>query len=163
MRELKLRLFVTATAFLTQSLFSNVVLAQDSAAGQSEEEQATTGIEDIVVTATRREARLQQVPVAVTALGDDALQSADVSTVRALTQVVPGFVGSRNMGVFQPVVRGVGSTGISIATNRTSPPMWMASTSPNLQPTGSIWSRWNGSKCYAARKVRRLVAMRRAG
>lgn len=114
MRGLKLRLFVTATTILTQSLFSNVALAQDSAATQSEEEQATTGIEDIVVTATRREARLQQVPVAVTALGGDALQSADVSTVRTLTQLVPGFVGSRNMGVFQPVVRGVGSTGISI-------------------------------------------------
>jgi iron complex outermembrane receptor protein len=34
------------------------------------------------------------------ALGSDALAT--------------GFVGSRNMGVFQPVVRGVGSTGISI-------------------------------------------------
>ncbi len=69
---------------------------------------------DIIVTATRREARLQDVPVAVTAVSGDTLASADVSTLRTLTQVVPGFVGSRNMGVFQPVVRGVGSTGISI-------------------------------------------------
>ncbi|CCA92434.1 TonB-dependent receptor [Novosphingobium sp. PP1Y] len=114
MKRFKVRLFATATVVLAQSLFSSVVQAQDTAAAQPEDEQATTGIEDIVVTATRREARLQQVPVAVTAIGGDALQSADVSTVRTLTQVVPGFVGSRNMGVFQPVVRGVGSTGISI-------------------------------------------------
>lgn len=114
MKELQINLFVTAAAVLAQSLVPSVALAQDTTAEQPKDEQASTGIEDIVVTATRREARLQQVPVAVTALGGDALQSADVSTVRTLTQLVPGFVGSRNMGVFQPVVRGVGSTGISI-------------------------------------------------
>lgn len=69
---------------------------------------------DIVVTATRREARLQDVPVAVTAISGESLAAADVSTLRTLTQVTPGFIGSRNMGVFQPVIRGVGSTGISI-------------------------------------------------
>lgn len=114
MTEFKSRLFATAAFMLAQSLVSHAALAQDTVAEQPKEDQASTGIEDIVVTATRREARLQQVPVAVTAIGGDSLQSADVSTVRTLTQVVPGFVGSRNMGVFQPVVRGVGSTGISI-------------------------------------------------
>lgn len=72
------------------------------------------GIGDIIVTATRREERLQDVPAAVTAVTGDALAGAGLSTVRELTQVIPGFIGSRNMGVFQPVVRGVGSTGISI-------------------------------------------------
>ena len=71
------------------------------------------GLEDIVVTATRREERLQDVPVTVTAITAQSLAVADVATVRELTQVVPGFVGSRNAGVFQPVIRGVGSTGIS--------------------------------------------------
>jgi iron complex outermembrane receptor protein len=114
MKEFKLRLFATAAAVLTLPLVSQTALAQEVAGEQPADEQASTGIEDIIVTATRRDAKLQQVPVAVTALGGDALQSADVSTVRTLTQLVPGFVGSRNMGVFQPVVRGVGSTGISI-------------------------------------------------
>lgn len=72
------------------------------------------GLEDIVVTATRREERLQDVPVTVTAITAQSLAVADVATVRDLTQVIPGFVGSRNAGVFQPVIRGVGSTGISI-------------------------------------------------
>ena len=71
------------------------------------------GLEDIVVTATRREERLQDVPVTVTAITAQSLAVADVTTVRDLTQVIPGFVGSRNAGVFQPVIRGVGSTGIS--------------------------------------------------
>jgi len=71
------------------------------------------GLEDIVVTATRREERLQDIPVTVTAITAQSLANADVATVRDLTQVIPGFIGSRNAGVFQPVIRGVGSTGIS--------------------------------------------------
>lgn len=98
------------------ALTSHLALAQNVGTPASQEEMAEdqTGLGDIVVTATRREAKLQDVPVAVTAITGDALASADVSTVRSLTQVVPGFIGSRNMGVFQPVVRGVGSTGISV-------------------------------------------------
>lgn len=90
--------------------------AQDTvpAAEAEPEAQSSSGISDIIVTATRREERLQDVAVAVTAITGDSLSAADVSTVRSLTQVVPGFIGSRNMGVFQPVIRGVGSTGISI-------------------------------------------------
>jgi len=102
--------------FTATALTPHLALAQDADTPEAQEAKAEdqTGLGDIVVTATRREARLQDVPVAVTAITGDALASADVSTVRTLTQVVPGFVGSRNMGVFQPVVRGVGSTGISI-------------------------------------------------
>lgn len=72
------------------------------------------GLQDIVVTATRREERLQDIPVTVTAITGEALQSADVTSVRNLTQVVPAFNGGRNFGVFLPVIRGVGSSGISV-------------------------------------------------
>jgi len=108
------RLLASTSIGLVLLLGPQVASAQEAHAGEAQDEASTSGIEDIVVTATRREARLQQVPVAVTAIAGDALSSADVSTLRTLTQMVPGFVGSRNMGVFQPVVRGVGSTGISI-------------------------------------------------
>ncbi len=79
------------------------------------------GIADIVVTATRREERLQKIPVTVTAVSGEALQASGVLDTRQLTQVVPGLVGSRNAGVNQPVIRGVGSGGVvgdesSIAT-----------------------------------------------
>ncbi|MDB5698964.1 MAG: TonB-dependent receptor [Alphaproteobacteria bacterium] len=72
------------------------------------------GIADIVVTATRREERLQDVPVTVTAITGDALTAADISNVRTLNQIVPGFTGGRGGGAFFPVIRGVGSTGISV-------------------------------------------------
>jgi iron complex outermembrane receptor protein len=72
------------------------------------------GIADIVVTATRREERLQDVPVTVTAITGDALTSANIGNVRTLNQIVPGFTGGRGGGAFFPVIRGVGSTGISV-------------------------------------------------
>ena len=107
--------------FTATALTPHLALAQsaDTPEEQAAKAEDQTGLDDIVVTATRREAKLQDVPVAVTAITGDALASADVSTVRSLTQVVPGFIGSRNMGVFQPVVRGVGSTGISVGDEPT--------------------------------------------
>ncbi|MBT9166413.1 MAG: Pesticin receptor [Chloroflexi bacterium] len=107
--------YLASTSFaITLLLHPQVAWAQVASDEPVQDKASPSGIEDIVVTATRREARLQQVPVAVTALAGEALLSTGVLTVQNLTQVVPGFIGSRNMGLFQPVIRGVGSTGISI-------------------------------------------------
>ena len=75
--------------------------------------QTADGIEDSVVTATRREERLQLIPDTVTAVTGNALKSSGIIDTRQLTQVVPGLLGSRNAGVNQPVVRGIGSSGVS--------------------------------------------------
>ena len=85
--------------------------AQEAAAGATD--QASAGLEDIVVTATRREERLQQIPVSVTAITAKNLGSTGITDVRSLTAIVPGFNGGRNFGVSQPVIRGVGSAGTS--------------------------------------------------
>jgi iron complex outermembrane receptor protein len=74
---------------------------------------APAGVGDIVVTARRREERLQDTPIAVTALNGDGLAKAGISDVRDLTRVVPSFNGGRNYLVFQPTIRGVGSNGVS--------------------------------------------------
>ncbi len=70
-------------------------------------------LEEVVVTATRREESLQNVPVTVSAVNEKALENAGATDVRLLTFVVPGFVGNRNFGVLQPTLRGVGSSGNS--------------------------------------------------
>lgn len=72
-------------------------------------------LEDIVVTATRREERLQSVPIAVTAITANTIGTAGVGGLRDLTVVVPGFQGGRNMTVNQPTIRGVGSSGVGMA------------------------------------------------
>ena len=53
---------------------------------------ANDGIRDIVVTAQRREERLQSVPVAVSALDQRALDSAQIDDLRDIAGRVPGLV-----------------------------------------------------------------------
>jgi iron complex outermembrane recepter protein len=68
-------------------------------------------LEEVVVTARRREENLQQVPVAVTALSAESLAAAGVVSTDDLTQAVPGLMVSRRNQAFQPVIRGIGTSG----------------------------------------------------
>lgn len=109
-------------ALLLAGVSPAAVHAQDSTTSNPAEaapqEQTTTssgGLEDIVVTATRREERLQDIPVAVTAVTGDSIATAGIQDIRSLTQVVPGFFGGKNIGLFLPVIRGVGSSSVSAA------------------------------------------------
>lgn len=103
--------FVTALLFTSSAI---PAFAQDTATGPSDEAQQSGGVEDIIVTATRREERLQEIPVTVTAVTADALTGSGIIDVRSLTQVVPGYSGNRTSSVILPVIRGVGSGGISV-------------------------------------------------
>lgn len=69
---------------------------------------------DIVVTAQRREERLSNVPISITAISGDALTSAGITSTRDLTQVTPGLVFQSVGSSAQPFLRGIGSTGASI-------------------------------------------------
>jgi iron complex outermembrane receptor protein len=104
-------LAVTAsTQAIAQATEAPAPAAQQAAeTAESDEGQ----LADIVVTATRREERLQDVPVSVTAITADSLSASGVIESRTLTQVVPGLLFSRSASVGQPVIRGVGSTGVS--------------------------------------------------
>lgn len=70
------------------------------------------GLAEVVVTARRRSERLQDVPVAVTALNQQALAEAQVTTGRQLVQFVPSLnVGTGNQRDFQRfTLRGQGVT-----------------------------------------------------
>jgi iron complex outermembrane receptor protein len=57
---------------------------------------ATAALEEIVVTATRREERLQDVPVSVTAYTQERLDVQGVRDIDALTRLSPGVTFSRN-------------------------------------------------------------------
>ena len=80
----------------------------------SEPVRQTGGLEEIVVTATRREERLQNIPVTVSAVTASTLGNAGVVEVRDLTKVVPGFNGARNLSAMLPTIRGVGSSGVTV-------------------------------------------------
>jgi iron complex outermembrane receptor protein len=104
-----------ALAALLLGGISGQALAQagGSSDGAAAQEEPTSAIEDIVVTATRREESLQKVPIAITAINAESLASAGITDVRQLTAVAPGFVGSRQNAAFLPTIRGVGSAGVS--------------------------------------------------
>ena len=73
-------------AFAASTLAATPVQAQDAPAGTN----ATAGgLEEIVVTATRREERLQDVPVAVTALTSQALEQRQIVDVQGLQNATP--------------------------------------------------------------------------
>ena len=97
----------------TPSMAQDSTAEQTSAVGGSGAGQDGGGLADIIVTAQKRTERLQDVPVAVTALGGQALQEANISDTKALSAVVPSLNFTQTASFAQPFIRGVGSRGAS--------------------------------------------------
>ena len=95
-----LRAIVVASASITAICAPTVALAQTPAktGAGSEANAGTTGLEEIVVTAQRREQRLQDVPVAVTALSPSAIAANRISSVRDLSGIVPNLTTRSGVG-----------------------------------------------------------------
>ncbi len=66
---------------------------------------------DVMVTATRRKSKLQETPVAVTAIGGDQVRADELRVVNDITHYVPNFTGQSTEGRERPrwFLRGVGS------------------------------------------------------
>jgi len=71
------------------------------------------GDADIVVTAQRREERLQDVPATITALTGEQLARAGINSSQQLTQVTPGLNFTQSSFSPQPTIRGIGTRGIT--------------------------------------------------
>lgn len=90
--------------------------AQESAAGAAPAEEASTGVDsEIIVTARRRDERLIDAPVAITALGGATLDNYAVTEFSDLASLVPTMVAGKaasgsSASIF---LRGVGSTALS--------------------------------------------------
>jgi iron complex outermembrane receptor protein len=67
------------------------IVALPIAAAAQEAGATGSGIEEIVVTATRREERLQDVGIAVTALGTEMLTNLNINVATDITRVVPSL------------------------------------------------------------------------
>lgn len=93
-----------------------VAIAPNAGAQTTEPEarQGASGLEEIIVTAQRREERLQDVPIAVSAITANALAQNGIDTTRDLPQIMPSvqFTRSGASGLF--FVRGVGTTNASV-------------------------------------------------
>lgn len=74
-----------------------LVMTQPALA-QASGDASSFGVEDIVVTAQKREQRLQDVPIAITAVSQDTLQVNRVVNVTDLSGLAPGLVARTNAG-----------------------------------------------------------------
>lgn len=97
------------TALVSQPALANTDSAatDDTAAAQDTPEAApaTGGDGDIVVTAQRREQRLQDVPIAVSAISTAALERASVASVADIATVVPNIQINQTVGnSFGPLI-----------------------------------------------------------
>ena len=113
----------TATALMTATsllCFSTSAWAQSApapaAAPAAEDSSAVT---DIVVTAQRREERLQDVPIAITAFNQAALTKGDVRDITRLEQFTPGLNFGQSGFDFKPAIRGAATTDVD--TNSATP------------------------------------------
>ncbi len=120
-----------AIAAATMGLSTGVAYAQETQAGAS----AAGG--DIVVTARRREEKLQDVPLAVTALSGDSLQRKAITDVLDLGKSTPGLnVGASPRGNSSPFVVLRGQRVQDTAIVHDSPVLFYVNEIP--------WMRMNG-------------------
>jgi iron complex outermembrane receptor protein len=98
-----------ALGVLGPTLISGPALAQATAANAG----AGTALEEIVVTAQRREQRLQDVPISVTAMNQEQLDSQGVRDIDDVAKLTPGITfqraDARNGAMSTISIRGVAS------------------------------------------------------
>ncbi len=106
--------FVTATSILALSMTSMPAWAQEAA----EDETAPT---EIIVTAQKRQERLQDVPLAVSVIGGEAVANSGKPSLEGATQLVPSlnFVKAGTALNQTLFLRGLGTTSLSIAFDPT--------------------------------------------
>lgn len=100
-------------AALAASLCTPMAVAATGAAGEVSE----TALQEVVVTAQRRESTAQKTPLAMDVLSASALKNAGVVQIHDLMEVTPGLqIGSAG-AVSQIYIRGVGDFGATPITN----------------------------------------------
>ena len=118
MKQFKLakRASVAAFAMCTQPLFAQDMAQDDTADSAAEDEQP--GLNEIVVTAERREESLQRTAVAVSAVTGDSLEKAGVTDAEGIGRLVPALQVQPSGGTTSFFLRGVGTqSGNSFAEN----------------------------------------------
>ena len=97
--------FCTSAAAIALLIGSHAVAAEAASADDS----VTVG--EVIVTATKRDTKLQDTPIAITALSSEQLDKAHVNTIADVTKFVPSFQATTqgDHGVITMTLRGVGN------------------------------------------------------
>jgi iron complex outermembrane recepter protein len=81
---------------------------------QTASAETKAGIEDIVVTAQRREENLQSVPISVSAFSAEQLKAQGTTDISRLEGIVPGFTFGRAGSDARPAMRGVRTENVGV-------------------------------------------------
>ena len=102
---MKAYLMVSTAAAVLVSMGAGAAFAADAPAAAVENDRA---IEDIVVTATRREEAVNKVPVAIQALGGESLQKLNIANFEKLVEYLPNVrTASHGPGTSSMYIRGL--------------------------------------------------------
>jgi iron complex outermembrane recepter protein len=114
-----LALHVRAGATAALVALTTVAIADEPAANHKHEAKKTEDLEEIVVTATRREVPLQRLPEAITAITAERLDELNAQTFEDYFRDVPGLavIQSGSDGKREYSLRGVSSGQISTSNN----------------------------------------------
>jgi iron complex outermembrane receptor protein len=118
-----------AVAMLIAANASHADMATDQTQSNAAE---IGGLEEITVTATRREQNLQDVAITVNAVTADALANAQIHSSADLPQLVPNLTISSQVGAWVVYLRGVGQ----LATNAGQEPSVATYVDGVYQPNG---------------------------
>lgn len=103
----------TALALVMPAAIAAPAFAQDA----STESEDQAGIQDIIVTAQRREESVQKASISISVLSAETISKAGVSQAQNLAESVPGLQIGQGGAATQIYIRGVGDYGSSAGTN----------------------------------------------
>ncbi len=110
MRTTALRGFVSIFGLIGLAALAPAPVFAQNAAPAVAADSATAG--EIVVTAQRRSEREVDVPISITAIGPQQLQTANIQNVADIGKITPSLRFDNQAGFYQPSIRGIG-TGIT--------------------------------------------------
>ncbi|MEP6869656.1 MAG: TonB-dependent receptor [Novosphingobium sp.] len=111
---LKIRTGMVLSALFAGTSFGAVAHAQSTSVPAQPEEAKSGGVSEIIVTAQRREQKLQDVPVAISAATGEMLKSSGLTNTEQLGTLVPGLVMTKQRVSSAPYLRGVGTQNVAV-------------------------------------------------
>lgn len=113
-RPYRVVLLLTAVSSVLLPMSAMAQTAASALAEEPRRETNAAALEEIVVTAQRREESIQTVPIAITSLGERFLRDNRVADVTDLQNFVPGLKVGKGGGIARITLRGVGNEFLAI-------------------------------------------------
>jgi outer membrane receptor protein involved in Fe transport len=94
------KIFLTSTFLVFAIFYVEDVISQES---------SNSRLEEVVVTAQKKEEGLSEVPISIQVLSDEMIESRGVTSMKHLAEYIPGLHISKGAGEWNVYMRGIGS------------------------------------------------------